>query len=613
MSSGLPINTSAQAKEYRNRYLAMLALEAQNNAYNLQANQVYKQTGQPSRPPDMRTTTEKLGDIEAIKVNLRRQLMGLTDGTQANEVLEQLTADEIIFTSQQIQRLINELKPRFAQGVPAPALLAFIRALKRKELQTNGVSYEAQEATAQQILQAIQNGRQQLGAPAGPFAPPAPEPIALPMPEPQPVAPEPEPFIPPPPRPRPGIPRPAPPAPRPEPIVEEAFIPPPPPRPIPNPPAQPVREVTQEQGSVLGQIKKDPRILQFNEDPEIQNNALNNVGVTSLDELMAFDDSNNQALGLYAGDQAFAIAYLKLWARQKQADKNSKMPFGRGWATTNNLGTLKQKLAQGFQQEELKRPEPSRKPEPLRRETTIDEMLRRAAEQRRKNIIEEESDVESVGGFGMYRQTQVQQPIVPSMMRKPLKPPSRYPQGRSILGFGLSKTKSSSKQNIMMNIDPYVGIEATPIYAQFGKYLIDKNKLASGILDLRTKHGTQLNKYKTKTLSVGLGKLMKRILGGRMPDEYDFNDLELDDQTYLWNLAKDSSIMDRLNLPTPKRSKESEDENRFNILRGQLLSGNDNKELVKEFKTMLLKLSNEGRIGKVEARELLLDLTALGH
>jgi hypothetical protein len=71
--------------------------------------------------------------------------------------------------------------------------------------------------------------------------------------------------------------------------------------------------------------------------------------------------------------------------------------------------------------------------------------------------------------------------------------------------------------------------------------------------------------------------------------------------------------MDRLNLPTPKRNKESEDENRFNILRGQLLSGNDNKELVKEFKTMLLKLSNEGRIGKVEARELLLDLTALGH
>jgi hypothetical protein len=71
--------------------------------------------------------------------------------------------------------------------------------------------------------------------------------------------------------------------------------------------------------------------------------------------------------------------------------------------------------------------------------------------------------------------------------------------------------------------------------------------------------------------------------------------------------------MDRLNLPTPKRSKESEDENRFNILRGQILSGNDNKTLVKEFKTMLLKMSGDGRINKNEARELLLDLTALGY
>jgi hypothetical protein len=102
-------------------------------------------------------------------------------------------------------------------------------------------------------------------------------------------------------------------------------------------------------------------------------------------------------------------------------------------------------------------------------------------------------------------------------------------------------------------------------------------------------------------------------MGGRMIDEYDFNEMPLEDQTYLWNLAKDAKIMDRLNLPTPKRTKDGEEENRFEILKGQVMAGNDSKELIKEFKVMLVKFSNDGRIKKNEAREILLDLASMGY
>jgi hypothetical protein len=120
-------------------------------------------------------------------------------------------------------------------------------------------------------------------------------------------------------------------------------------------------------------------------------------------------------------------------------------------------------------------------------------------------------------------------------------------------------------------------------------------------------------KYPIKKLSAQLTKIMNRMVGGRMPDEYDFNDMDLDDQNFLYDLANDAKIMDRLNIPTPKRSKDGEELNKFEILKGQIIAGNDNKELVKEFKQMLLKFSNDGRIKKSEARELLLDLTALGY
>jgi len=169
MSSGLPINTFAQAKEYRDRYLATLALTVQNDMLNLNANQVFKQTGQPSRPPDTRTTTEKLADLEGMKVSLRVGLLGITDGTQANETIDQLTPDEVVFASQKLPAITMDLKPRFARGVPSTALVNYIRALRQKELQTNGVSFTAQEATAQQILNAIQAGRTQLGGNGGPI------------------------------------------------------------------------------------------------------------------------------------------------------------------------------------------------------------------------------------------------------------------------------------------------------------------------------------------------------------------------------------------------------------------------------------------------------------
>jgi hypothetical protein len=71
--------------------------------------------------------------------------------------------------------------------------------------------------------------------------------------------------------------------------------------------------------------------------------------------------------------------------------------------------------------------------------------------------------------------------------------------------------------------------------------------------------------------------------------------------------------MDRLRLPTPKRTKDDEEEHRFEILKGMVIAGNDNKEMIKEFKTLLVKFSNEGRIKKTEAREILLDLASMGH
>jgi hypothetical protein len=52
---------------------------------------------------------------------------------------------------------------------------------------------------------------------------------------------------------------------------------------------------------------------------------------------------------------------------------------------------------------------------------------------------------------------------------------------------------------------------------------------------------------------------------------------------------------------------------RFEVLKGEIMAGNDSPELTKEFKILILKLSEEGLLPKGEVRGLLLDLLRLGH
>jgi hypothetical protein len=53
--------------------------------------------------------------------------------------------------------------------------------------------------------------------------------------------------------------------------------------------------------------------------------------------------------------------------------------------------------------------------------------------------------------------------------------------------------------------------------------------------------------------------------------------------------------------------------NRFQILKGQVLAGNDNKELIKEFKVMLLKFIHNGKVPRGQGMDIICDLMAMGY
>ncbi len=69
--SGQRNNKPMDASKARQAYMANLALEANINDKNLQANKIFIKTGvTPSQPIDNRTTSEKLADIQRLKIDV---------------------------------------------------------------------------------------------------------------------------------------------------------------------------------------------------------------------------------------------------------------------------------------------------------------------------------------------------------------------------------------------------------------------------------------------------------------------------------------------------------------------------------------------------------------
>jgi len=599
--SGLPINTPQQAIEFRKQYMYYLALQAQNDAYNMQANRVYKETGQPMRPPDSRTTTEKLADAEEVRVSLLKMMRELTDGTEALEAVSNMTPAEIEFTYQMFNQIKSELKPRFSQGVPSVAFVSYIRALMAKELATSGVSFPAQEATAQSLLAALAAGRA-AGAPIAPFAPPTASPTG-------PTAPPAGPTSP-------GSSTPA--------YIPPTFLAPPFPL-VPLGPGGPSSYSPPPSGIIgspsgafspidpAGYSTPPAAPIALPVDP----GAMLPIGGASridvLDSVDAFNKASwkttrewyDRIRGNIPVDVQIEFARQTKLINLKQADANYlKLKMEPSKIKKDNGDTLSQAeakdLLRGIFETSLAN---DWDPEVVALRSGAPVAV--SAPLKPADPTTAKADPTAKGsGFrhtmypGMRQQLQYQ-PVYHGAVRAPIQ------------GWGLGRKQAKPPA---VAVDMTKGVQrVTPTFVPFGKYIIDPAKLSRGQLELRTLSGGKVSKYPYRELSQPLSKLLKHILEDRLPDEYDIRVLDIDDQELLFNLAKDARINDRLNIPTPTMSRDEQTLNRFEILKGQIIAGNDGTEVVKEFKSLLVKLSDEGSIKKSEARDILMMLASMGR
>ena len=148
-------------------------------------------------------------------------------------------------------------------------------------------------------------------------------------------------------------------------------------------------------------------------------------------------------------------------------------------------------------------------------------------------------------------------------------------------------------------------------YIDFGKYLLSLKQLQKGKFMLRTKSKNPVLSFKTITLTKKTKAIVEKLLRDIDITFEEIDALSEDEKNVIDTIVSFTCINNRLKIPNTRRSKLEQKLNKFNVLRGSIIAGNDNENLLREFRMLLVELNAEGYISKKETSDILLQLMKL--
>lgn len=613
--SGQPYNTRLDMAKARQAYLANLQLRAELDDKNLQANKVYIKTGQlPVEPTDTRTLTEKLADVERLKIDIRSKLQEITDGEQAGKIVENLSPDQLTFLSQNFQPIKEQMKRNYALGVPADAFVDYLRRYIEKFNLTKGVELGLQQSSARELLAnqeiilnrmvgvndldrityyvreaGIQNS--QLGRNLKDNIDELKYAMGILSAD---VLNQ-QKFN--------SI----------ENAVERAEI------------LQLLTNITEtmpdkveirtlllelEKASVRRDVGTLVQILsKLQELTDTGTDLREEIGVLQkiIDENRPIDTIPVENIP-YAGpatsyEQGFPEPTSALG--RQLVSNNGYKTIDRDKAGIPFLGTIgakKEYIQSLFRGNYLLG----------NMNDTIKEITKEIPVISRENPNGVTLSQLKNDDWCNYVIKELNKRLRDMMYQGSIPDDQLVAHyGRGMKGKGIARARPS--QVLQSDIDYTKGIQPSAKFVPIGRYLINKRQLDKDIIAIKRPAGSTIPTLPSQRVSRNFGNVMRKVVGGGLPTYEELSNLTDDERVYLHKVAKETRIDDKLSIPTPKKDEDERDINQFEILKGEILSGNDNIELVKKFKTIIMKLSRKDLIPKAQVKDLLLDLATLGH
>ena len=207
-------------------------------------------------------------------------------------------------------------------------------------------------------------------------------------------------------------------------------------------------------------------------------------------------------------------------------------------------------------------------------------------------------------GFGVRNRMAVRPAVMPPTYTKPLRTIDRQQLLKK--EAELSKVKKGKGRVKVGN-----GIQViTPeiAYKSFGKHILHYPQLRdTNTLNIKYPSGTK-NYIKKQIISNDYKDLIMDILErGKMSDGL-YDRLEDDEKQHFSKIVKGAGLMEQLKVKPPKDKNMKVLAERFKILRGQFLAGNNAPTLMEELKKIIVIFMENGVLGKEDGKDLLKEI-----
>ena len=142
-------------------------------------------------------------------------------------------------------------------------------------------------------------------------------------------------------------------------------------------------------------------------------------------------------------------------------------------------------------------------------------------------------------------------------------------------------------------------------YISIGKYKAHKTKLMGGKLQMRSSNNNQIHNLKSQNITKNIRDILLKLNKDETINFSDVDKLNTEEKDQLYMIGKKLHITQLFDIPSTLKSQEDKLKDEFILLRGSLIAGNNNPDLLRKFKIVLLKMKNNKLISLQEYNEVL--------
>jgi len=163
---------------------------------------------------------------------------------------------------------------------------------------------------------------------------------------------------------------------------------------------------------------------------------------------------------------------------------------------------------------------------------------------------------------------------------------------------------------IRMKVGKGLAVKETPSYREYGKYAIHIPQLEQhDILNVKYKSLGQVPKFKPIAVSDIFRDFILDLLENGKPNSRVYSQISPEERKYFEEMSIGAGVWNGLGLKRTTTSSDEEEARRFELLKGELMAGNDNPKVVSELRRLVVKMMSDGRIRKSQGIDLLMELS----